>query len=93
MSYHILHQFDEQWLADLKQETDGQKRACPPDSFNDGYLSARSARLVARESKRWAVVTAGILLATFALFFSIEASRRAEYLQQRLDALEQTARK
>jgi hypothetical protein len=93
MSYHILHQFDEQWLADLKQETDVEKRARLLDSLDDGHPSVRRARLGARESKRWAIVTAGILLATFALFFSIDASRRADSLQQRVDALEQTARK
>jgi sensor c-di-GMP phosphodiesterase-like protein len=93
MSYHILHQFDEQWLADLKQETDGKKRVGLMDSYGEGSQQVQRTRLAAHESKRWAVVAAGLLLATFALFFSIDASRRAESLQQRLDALEQTAKK
>ena len=93
MSYHILHQFDEQWLAELKQDADKTKRKGFLDSFNDKRRPARRASLAARESKRWAIVAVAMLLATFALIFSIEASRRAETLQQRLDALEQTARK
>jgi hypothetical protein len=94
MSYHILHQFDEQWLADLKQETADNK------SKGKGLLSSlatehptvRRTRLAARESKRWAVVALALLLATFALLFSIDATRRAESLQQRLDVLETTVK-
>ncbi|HYG80678.1 MAG TPA: hypothetical protein VD861_09840 [Pyrinomonadaceae bacterium] len=93
MSYHILHQFDEQWLADLKQETSADARRSFLDSSEDGSTHALRARLASRESRRWAIVVAAILLATFALFFSIDASRRAESLQQRLDALEKTAKK
>jgi hypothetical protein len=86
MSYHILHQFDEQWLADLKQDTD-QKNGLL-DSLTDGHRRVHRARIAARESKRWAFVAASILLAAFALLYSIDASRRAEALQQRLDRLE-----
>ncbi|HWT00402.1 MAG TPA: hypothetical protein VN256_09155 [Pyrinomonadaceae bacterium] len=93
MSYHILQQFDEQWLADLKQETPGDARRSLLDSFEDDGPRALRARLASRESRRWAIVVAAILLATFALFFSIDASRRAESLQQRLDVLEKTAKK
>jgi hypothetical protein len=93
MSYHILHQFDEQWLADLKEETPGDSRRRLPDSIDDDSPHALRARLASRESRRWAIVVAAIMLATFALFFSIDASRRAESLQQRLDALEKTANK
>jgi hypothetical protein len=53
----------------------------------------RRTKLAARESKRWAVVALALLLATFALLFSIDATRRAESLQQRLDALETTVKK
>ena len=93
MSYHILQQFDEQWLAELKEETPSGKRRGLLDSFEDDSPHALRARLASRESRRWAIVVAAILLATFALFFSIDASRRAESLQQRLDALEKTAKK
>jgi len=93
MSYHILQQFDEQWLAELREEAPSDKRRSLLDSFEDQSPHAMRARLASRESKRWAIVVAAILLATFALFFSIDASRRAESLQQRLDALEKTAKK
>jgi hypothetical protein len=93
MSYHILHQFDEQWLADLQQETDGQKRKGLADSFKDGRGHVRSAGVAERDSRRWKAVAAGVILATFALLFSIEAGRRAEFLEQRVNALEQTAKK
>ena len=93
MSYHILQQFDEQWLAELREETPSDKRRSLSDSFEDDSPHAMRARLASRESKRWAIVVAAILLATFALFFSIDASRRAESLQHRLDALEKTAKK
>jgi hypothetical protein len=94
MSYHILHQFDEQWLTDLKLETDRNKHRRLLDSLDDGYpVHEQRTRFATRESKRWAIITSGILLATFALLFSIDASRRAASLQQRVDALEQTARK
>ena len=87
MRYHILHQFDEQWLAELNQDADKNKgKGFLPDSFDSG-------RSPARESKQWAVVAASILLATFALIFSLDASRRAESLQQRLDASERSAKR
>jgi hypothetical protein len=93
MSYHILHQFDEQWLAELNQDADKNKgKGVVPDSFGDGRSPARRAGAVARESKQWAVV-ASILLATFALIFSLDASHRAESLQQRLDASERAAKR
>jgi hypothetical protein len=93
MSYHILHQFDEQWLAELKQDAKVSKRSDFVDSFIDERQSARSARRVTRESQRWAVFALAILVATFALLFAIDASRRTEALQQRLDALETTTKK
>jgi len=93
MSYHILQQFDEQWLAELREEVPGDKRRGLLESFEDDSPHALRARLASRESRRWAIVVASILLATFALLFSIEATRRAEFLQQRLDALEKTAKK
>ena len=94
MSYHILHQFDEQWLADLmKQDATGSKRKGFLDSFDDDRNYVQRAKLAAHESRRWVIVAAAILLATFALLFSLDAHRRAESLQQRLDTLETTVKK
>ena len=92
MSYHILHQFDEQWLAELKQEA-ANKRQGFLNSFDDDQHGVRRAKLTAHETRRWAIVAASLMLAIFALLFSLDASRRAEALQQRLDAMETTARK
>jgi hypothetical protein len=90
LSYHILHQFDEQWLADLKQDGSGRKGSHFSNSSNGEYRQVRSGRFIDRESNRWIVVAAAILMATFALLFAIDASHRAEVLQQRLDAVERT---
>ncbi|MDT4968462.1 MAG: hypothetical protein QOJ64_3199 [Acidobacteriota bacterium] len=84
MSYHILHQFDEQWLADLKQPAEGD-----PYTGQSGIETAPKRRLkLTRDGQRWAIITAAVLLAAFALMFALDATQRAESLQQRLDAVE-----
>ena len=93
MSYHILHQFDEQWLADLKQSEEGRDREKLLNSSEGESLAGRRAKITARESQRWAVVAASILLATFALLFAFDASKRAETLQKRLDTMESLIKK
>jgi ubiquitin C-terminal hydrolase len=93
MSYHILHQFDEQWLADLKQDDEGNGGRSLLNSSGEERQDRRRAKIVARESHRWAVVAASILMATFALLFALDANHRAETLQQRLDAVEASIKK
>jgi hypothetical protein len=93
MSYHILHQFDEQWLADLKQEDEKDKGESFLSSFDEERESRRRARLASSESHHWAIIAAAILMATFALLFALDASHRAETLQQRLDTIEATMKK
>jgi hypothetical protein len=88
MSYHILHQFDEQWLADLKQDSGENNGKNFLGSNDDGGETKRRARLASRDSHHWAVVAAAIVMATFALLFALDASHRAETLQQRLDSIE-----
>jgi len=88
MSYHILHQFDEQWLADLKRDDEKVKGKSFLSSFDLERETRRRARLASRESHHWAVIAAAILMATFALLFALDASHRAETLQQRLDSIE-----
>ena len=84
MSYHILQQFDEQWLADLLHDNEKKQGQSLMASAGDERQAARRPQLAARENHRWAVVVAAILMALFAL----DVSHRAETLQQRLDALE-----
>ena len=88
MSYHILHQFDEQWLADLKQEGEKDQGKSFLHPFDHEQEQKRRSRVSSRESHHWAIVAAAILMATFALLFALDASHRAETLQQRLDAVE-----
>ena len=88
MSYHILQQFDEQWLADLLHDNERNKEQSLMASADDARQTMRRPHLAARENHRWAVVVAAILMATFALLFALDTSHRAETLQQRLDALE-----
>lgn len=93
MSYHILHQFDEQWLAELKQGDEGNDGKSLL-KFSDGeHQTERRGKIETRESHRWAIVAAAILMATFALLFALDASRRAEALQQRLDTIEASIKK
>ena len=93
MSYHILHQFDEQWLADLKQEDGKDKGKSFLTSLDEERELKRRARLASRESHYWLIVAAAILMATFALLFALDASKRAETLQQRLDTIEATMKR
>jgi hypothetical protein len=93
MSYHILHQFDEQWLTDLKQDDKGKSGRSLLNSSDEERQAGPRAKMVARESHRWAVVAASILMATFALLFALDANHRAETLQQRLDAVEASVKK
>jgi hypothetical protein len=93
MSYHILHQFDEQWLADLKQEDTGNSERSLLNSSDGEQQAGRRSKITARESHRWAVVAASILMATFALLFALDANHRAETLQQRLDTIEFSIRR
>ncbi|HKC63178.1 MAG TPA: hypothetical protein VKB86_06045 [Pyrinomonadaceae bacterium] len=90
MSYHILHQFDEQWLADLRAHDGKDKGKSFISSFDDRRERKRRARFGSREGHYWGVIAAAILMATFALLFALDASHRAEILQQRLDAVERT---
>ena len=88
MSYHILHQFDEQWLADLTHDVEMSKGRSFMASSDGEHRRVRRTHLAARENYRWAVVAVAILIATFALLFALDANHRAETLQHRLDALE-----
>ena len=92
MSHHILQQFDEHLLANLSDDpVENDKQDF--QQYFDHNRRARRDKLVAHESKRWAVLAASILLAAFALLLSIDANQRAESLQKRVDALETRSRK
>lgn len=88
MSYHILHQFDEQWLADLSEGDEGKGEKGFLSSSDAANEWRRRSKLHARDGHRWALIAAAILMATFALLFAVDATQRAETLQHRLDAVE-----
>ncbi len=85
MSYHILHQFDEQWFADNGPDKDAR---------HDNLLGTLDKHL-AKPSQRpqWLIVGASLLIAACALYFALDARRHAASLQQRLTELETTMKK
>lgn len=93
MSYHILHQFDEQWLADLNQGDEGKGKSNSPKPESEDSQTGKRGKLTTRDSHRWAIIVLAVLMATFSLLFAIDATQRAEALQQRLDAVERQVAK
>lgn len=89
MSYHILHQFDEQWFAD-----NGPEKENGPGRFF-GRLDDEQSETQARPTQRrqWLIVIASLLIAACALYFALDARRQADALQQRLREMESTLKK
>ena len=87
MSYHILHQFDEQWIADLTREDGSQQLDVRSATADAERQMGRSKSLSARDVNRW-VVAIAMLIAAFAMLFALDANQRADNLQQRLDTIE-----
>lgn len=87
MSYHILHQFDEQWFADSGQEDDQSQ----PDSFfrsDNNHGNERQNSLTKSLQRPWLIVGASLIIAAFALYFAMDARRQTIDLQQRLTDVE-----
>ncbi len=90
MSYHILHQFDEQWFADNGREVDAR----PGDFFRK--LDERQQERQGSQPqpvRHWLIVMASLLVAASALYFALDARRQANDLRQRLSELEITLKK
>jgi hypothetical protein len=94
MSYHILHQFDEQLLADISRGT----------SEADGAVTAEDLKALRKQEDQsscfsisrngmWLVLAASLLITASALLLALDARHRAEDLQQRLTALEKSSRR
>ena len=85
MSYHILHQFDEQWIADNGPEKNSGR----------GNLFNSLDKPLARSTQRrlWLLVLASLMIAACALYFALDARRHAADLQQRLSELETMMKK
>jgi hypothetical protein len=90
MSYHILHQFDEQWFADKGREVETH----PSNFFRK--LEEREQERQGSQSqpvRHWLIVMASLLVAACALYFALDARRQANDLRQRLSELEITLKK
>lgn len=90
MSYHILHQFDEQWFADGRQDASSR-----PDDFSDAFFRAGGDQRHDRQESRikfgqrpWLIVTVSLIIAACALYFAMDTRRQTIDLQQRLTDLE-----
>ncbi|HEV2915862.1 MAG TPA: hypothetical protein VGX92_21455 [Pyrinomonadaceae bacterium] len=92
MSHHILQQFDEQWLAEIERG----------DALHDAARSLYSATACEAEgpshrAREFRATThrlfsiAALIIAAFALLLAHTAARRADRLQQRLDAHERAS--
>ena len=91
MSYHILHQFDEQWFADNAQQDDA-----PSDRLFGAIKETHGRQRAGRnpsQTRCWLIVIASLLVAASALYFALDARRQANDLQQRLSALETKLKK
>jgi heme/copper-type cytochrome/quinol oxidase subunit 2 len=91
MSYHILHQFDEQWFADNVQEDDSSSRSLF-GALKETHAQQRAERK-SPQTRCWLIVIASLLVAACALYFALDARRQANDLQQRLSTLETKLKK
>jgi hypothetical protein len=91
MSYHILHQFDEQWFAD-----NGPSNSPSPQrlfgALNDG-ADRRDAEPKYASTRCWLFVLASLLVASCALYYALDARRHADDLQKRLSEMETRLKK
>lgn len=93
MSNHILHQFDEAWLAEITQVDEARQAEQVCNSLNDrsrrrigdSFLSSLSVRELV-------VLTAAFLVAVAAFYYSVQANRRADELQRRITIVESELR-
>jgi hypothetical protein len=86
MSYHILHQFDEQWFADSTHHD-----RLPSNGFFQGRADRRDGRQKSNSKsyqRPWVIVTASLIIAACALYFAMDARRQTVALQQRLSDVE-----
>lgn len=91
MSYHILHQFDEQWFADNVREDDAPSRSLF-GAIKETHGQQRAERNP-QQTRCWLIVIASLLVAASALYFALDARRQANDLQQRLSTLETKLKK
>ncbi|HEY0544833.1 MAG TPA: hypothetical protein VGC91_05480 [Pyrinomonadaceae bacterium] len=91
MSYHILHQFDEQWFADNAQD-DREASHRFFGAMKEAHGQPRAERSQS-QTRYWLIVIASLMVAACALYFALDARRQTNQLQQRLSELETTLKK
>lgn len=91
MSYHILHQFDEQWFGDSSQNE---------ASRSNNFLGSRRKRqndransCTAASQRPWIITIMAVIVAACALYFAMDAHRQTIELQQRISELEARLKK
>lgn len=92
MSYHILHQFDEQWFAENGQDSEQSR----PDGFFrrlNKLNRGRQSSLTTSLPRPWLIVGASLMIAALALYYAMDARRQAIDLQQRLTNVESKLKK
>jgi hypothetical protein len=93
MSNHILHQFDEAWLAEITQVDEARQEEQICNSLNERYQRRLGDRFLSSLSVRELVVlTAAFLVAVAAFYYSVQANRRADELQRRITIVESELR-
>lgn len=91
MTYHILHQFDEQWFGENSQTRGSQSNDSLYASGEEPY---GSTRLGNKAGQRPLVITVlSIIVALWALYFAIDARKQTTDLQQRISELETRVKK
>jgi hypothetical protein len=91
MSYHILHQFDEQWFGDSEQnEKNGTRGFFGSKSDDQRDVSSSHAKSSGRP---WTITILSLVIAACALYFAMDARQQAERLQQRISEMETRLKK
>ena len=89
MSYHILQQFDDPCLGEtVYARPEKTNRLFNPPGRREREKKAGLGFLLLGRRVFWLLTLSALMVAAVALFFAIEARRRADILNDRLTALE-----
>src|SRR3954452_10164271 len=89
MSYHILQQFDESLLSEIRDS----KRAGDDRTICEALLKRRENRLISMAGRKptareWFLIIVAVVVVTGSLFYSVSVPRQLDQLQERLARLE-----
>jgi uncharacterized membrane protein YdfJ with MMPL/SSD domain len=86
MSYHILHQFDEQWFGDKAQARVAASSRHLRSSSREPNDWPRARKLAVQ--RPWVITILSLIIAAGALYLATDARRQNEEQQQRISQLE-----